>query len=298
MKIARYDNGTIGLIHENRIYDLSSLYSDAGVWPPRASLQLIKEFETKKDELAARIDGFPSKHLEEVSLEAPLVWPNKVIAYPVNYHAHGAEMQANYRATNQGFFLKPSSSIAGPNDQIVLPELPGREIHHECELAIIIGKECRNIAREDWEDYVLGYCCLMDMVVRGREERVMRKAYDTFCPIGPWITPKSEVSDVQSLEMKLWVNDELRQHANTRDLVLDIPGMVQTAAAVTTLFPGDVIATGTPQGVGPIVPGDRVRIEIEQLGSMQMDVIQGQGGWSTVFEEAYVPPIIKQEIPA
>jgi len=255
---------------------------------------LIAEFDRHLPKIKSFLKSAKGIPLSEVTLLTPVPWPNKVIAYPVNYHAHGKEMQADYRATNQGFFLKPSSSVSGPSDAIVLPELPGREIHHECELGIIIGRQARNIKSSDWKSYVFGYACLLDMVVRGREERVIRKAYDTFCPVGPWITTADEVNDPTSLEMNLWVNDELKQHANTRDLVLDIPGMITTAAAVMTLYPGDIIATGTPQGVGPVKDGDRVKISIEQVGEMTLNVVAGKNGQTEVFDKPYEPQIVKQ----
>jgi 2-keto-4-pentenoate hydratase/2-oxohepta-3-ene-1,7-dioic acid hydratase in catechol pathway len=125
---------------------------------------------------------------------------------------------------------------------------------------------------------VFGYSCLIDVTVRGKEERVMRKSYDTFTPIGPALVTADEVGDPGNLEMKLWVNDDLRQHASTRDLIVDLPNMVALASSVSTLEPGDVIATGTPAGVGPIKAGDTVTIEIERVGRMSVPVIQGQGG--------------------
>ncbi|MGH9706850.1 MAG: fumarylacetoacetate hydrolase family protein, partial [Candidatus Acidiferrales bacterium] len=170
------------------------------------------------------------------------------------------------------------SSLSGPQDPIILPELPGREVHHECELAIIIGKEARHVGADQALAYVFGYACLIDVTVRGKEDRVMRKSYDTFTPIGPAIVTSDEVGDPSSLELKLWVNDELRQHANTRDLILNVPNMVAMASSVTTLYPGDVLASGTPAGVGPIRAGDRVTIEIERVGRMCIGVKQGSGG--------------------
>ncbi|HTO28543.1 MAG TPA: fumarylacetoacetate hydrolase family protein, partial [Devosia sp.] len=130
------------------------------------------------------------------------------------------------------------------------------------------------------------------------EERVFRKAYDSFCPVGPWIVTADEVGHPDALSMKLWVNGELRQAANTRDLVLDIPGMIETASAVMTLYPGDIIATGTPEGVGPVKDGDTIRIVIEGVGEMSIPVVQGSRGMTEVFAEAYVPPIVKQELTA
>jgi 2-keto-4-pentenoate hydratase/2-oxohepta-3-ene-1,7-dioic acid hydratase in catechol pathway len=161
--------------------------------------------------------------------------------------------------------------------------LPDRRIDHECELAIIIGKRGRDISRENWQEYVFGYSCLMDIVVRGKEERVARKAYDTFCPVGPWIMTADELGDPTQLQGRLWVNGELRQDANTRDLIVDIPGMIEIASHIMTLEPGDIIAAGTPAGVGPIRGGDQVKIEFERIGSMTVSVVQSSGGKASIF---------------
>ncbi len=295
MRLARFNGGRIGIVEGETIADVTEACGvDPAEWPAVAPLRLIRDFVAFRPVIEAALPGASRLPLASVRLETPVPWPNKVIAYPVNYHAHGREMQAQYRATNQGFFLKPCSSLSGPSDPVMLPQVPGREVHHESELAIIIGKEVRGLAREDWREAVFGYACLLDMVVRGREERVFRKAYDSFCPVGPWITTADEVADPAALDMKLWVNDELRQSANTRDLVLDIPGMIATASAVMTLYPGDIIATGTPEGVGPVVDGDTIRIIIDQVGEMSVPVRQGELGMTEVFAQPYVPPIIKQ----
>lgn len=295
MRIARFDGGRIGVVDGDSIVDVTAVCGvDPAEWPAVGPLRLIRDFAALRPAIEAALPSAPRLPLADVRLETPVPWPNKVIAYPVNYHAHGREMQATYRATNQGFFLKPSSAVSGPNDPVELPSVPGREVHHESELGIVIGKEVRNLKREDWREAVFGYACLLDMVVRGREERVFRKAYDTFCPVGPWIVTADEVPDPANLDMKLWVGDELRQSANTRDLVLDIPGMIETASAVMTLYPGDIIATGTPEGVGPVVDGDVIRIVIDQIGEMNVPVVQGTRGMTEVFAQPYVPPIIKQ----
>lgn len=295
MRLARFDGGRIGVVIGEEIADITALCGvDPQQWPDTGMVRMIRDFDVLRGRIEAALPTVPRVPLASVRLETPIAWPNKIIAYPVNYHAHGREMQATYRASNQGFFLKPNSALSGPADPVVLPAVPGREVHHESELAIIIGKQCRAVAREDWKDVVFGYACLLDMVIRGREERVFRKAYDSFCPVGPWIATADEVPDPAALDMRLWVNGELRQRANTRDLVLDIPGMVATASAVMTLYPGDIIATGTPEGVGRVVDGDRIRIVIDHVGEMDVDVVQGDLGMTEVFAEAYVPPIIKQ----
>jgi len=293
VKLARYNNGRIGVVTESGLVDVTEAAGvDPAQWPPVGPTQLIADFDRLRPAIEAALASGTPIPLSEVRLKTPVPWPNKVIAFPVNYQAHGVEMGAGYRANNQGFFLKPSSSLSGESEPVVLPDLPGREVHHESELAVVIGKTARNVAPEDWKDVVFGYACLLDMVVRGREERVARKAYDTFCPVGPWITTADEVKNPDQLQMRLWVDDELRQDANTRDLVLDLPGMIAMASAVMTLYPGDIIATGTPEGVGPVVAGNKIRIEIDDLGEMVVDVVQGEGGQASMFDEPY--QLVKQ----
>ena len=283
MKITRFDQGQIGVVVGDRIVGVSDLLGgDVQAWPPVAMNRLIADFTRLKPalEAAAQRPGVP---LSSVKLQTPVPAASKVIAYPINYHAHGIEMGRETRANHLGFFLKPPSSLCGAGDDIVLPALPERRIDHECELAIVIGTRCRDVKREDWASVVFGYSCLMDIVVRGKEERVARKAYDSFCPVGPWIVTADELGDPTALRGRLWVNDELRQDANTRDLVLDIPGMIEVASHIMTLEPGDIIACGTPAGVGPIKGGDVVRIEFERIGGMTMKVVQSDGGRASIF---------------
>jgi 2-keto-4-pentenoate hydratase/2-oxohepta-3-ene-1,7-dioic acid hydratase in catechol pathway len=295
MRIARFGEGRIGVVVGAELVDVTDeIGLDPGEWPPVGPNRFIRDFEQHVDALAKAAADGPRVPLDSVTLLTPVPWASKVTAYPVNYHDHGREMQAGYRADVQGFFLKPPSSLSGAGEPVVLPVVPGREVHHESELGIVIGRGGRDIPRERWADHVFGYTCLLDMVVRGREERVFRKAFDSFCPVGPWITTADEVGDPTNLEMKLWVGDGLRQHANTRDLVLDIPGMVEMASAVMTLEPGDIIATGTPAGVGPVVDGDTIRISIERVGEMSVDVVQGTSGRTEVFARPYTPDIVKQ----
>ncbi len=287
MKITRFDQGQVGIVVGDRIVDVSDVVGgDVHAGPPVAMNRLIADFARFRPalEAAAQRPGVP---LASVKLLTPVPAASKVIAYPINYHDHGIEMGRETRATNLGFFLKPPSSLCGAGDDIVLPALPERRIDHECELAIVIGTRCRDVPRADWASVVFGYSCLMDIVVRGKEERVARKAYDTFCPVGPWIVTADELGDPNALRGRLWVNGELRQDANTRDLVLDIPGMIEVASHIMTLEPGDLIACGTPAGVGPIKGGDVVRIEFERIGGMTMKVVQSAGGRASIF---FPPP--------
>lgn len=286
MQLVRFNHGRIGLLKDGFIYDASKLSGiDPGEWPPIGMAQFIQRYDSFRDKLGTLLKE-KGVRADEVRLDAPIEWPNKLIAYPVNYVEHGQERNVALRADVNGFFLKAGSSLSGPQDPIVLPELADREIHHECELAIIIGKKARNVEANSALDYVFGYSCFIDVTVRGKEDRVMRKSYDTFSPIGPAIVTSDEVGDPSAIDLKLWVNQELRQHANTKDLIMDVPNMVAMAASVSTLFPGDVIASGTPAGVGPIRPGDRVTIEIERVGRMTIDVVQGVGGHNIAIRRA------------
>jgi 2-keto-4-pentenoate hydratase/2-oxohepta-3-ene-1,7-dioic acid hydratase in catechol pathway len=160
-------------------------------------------------------------------------------------------------------------------------------VHHECEIALIIGKQGRQILPENALEHIFGYACLLDMTVRGKEERVFRKSYDTFTPVGPWITTADEVSDPEDINMKLWVNDVLRQSANTRDLIVSVRNMIAIASSASTLYPGDIIATGTPAGVAKVSPGDVVSIEVENVGRMSLPVMQGIRGFNVVLEKPY-----------
>lgn len=292
MKVIAYNNGHIGAcVSDDSYVEITDLAGvTPGAWPPVQMVQFVARFEEIRDEVEKRIATGEQKALSEVRLDCPVTWPNKVIAFPANYHAHIDEMKegliSKFKASGQGFFLKSNSSLSGPSDPIVLPPIPGREIHHEMEMAIIIGKGGRNISKENALEHIFGYSCLLDIVVRGKEERVMRKSFDTFCPLGPWITTADEVANPDSLNLQLTVNGELRQEANTRDLIVDIPSMIEMASSVMTLEPGDVIATGTPAGVAQIVDGDKIRIIVESVGTMDIDVKGGEIGNHPVWDKS------------
>ncbi len=296
MKIANFNQGRIGIVDGDTIADVSEIIVyDPVCWPPTGMLRFIASFEHVKPRILDRLPTAERVPLSTALLNCPIAWPNKVIAYPANYHAHIGEMKtgtgliSKFDASGQGFFLKSNSSLSGPQDPIVLPALPDREIHHECELAIIIGKGGRSISRERALEHVFGYSCLIDVVVRGKEERVMRKSFDSFCPMGPYLTTADEVPRYDDIDLELRVNGELRQKANTRDLIVGVPEMIAMASSVMTLYPGDIIASGTPAGVSPLRSGDSLVIRIAGVGEMTLDVKQGQDGAHPVWKKAPVP---------
>jgi 2-keto-4-pentenoate hydratase/2-oxohepta-3-ene-1,7-dioic acid hydratase in catechol pathway len=170
-----------------------------------------------------------------------------------------------------GLFLKATSSLAGASDAIPIRH-PDRRTDHEIELAAIIGTKADRVTREDALKHVAGYCIGLDITVRGPEERSLRKSIDGYTVLGPYMVTADEVGDPSSLDLRLTVNGEPRQTANTRDLIIGVADLIVFASSFYTLMPGDVLLTGTPEGVGPIKPGETIDASITKLGSMQVKV--------------------------
>lgn len=208
----------------------------------------------------------------EAKLLAP-IFPTKVLALGRNYEDHAAEFN-NPVPEIPIVFLKPSTSVIGPGAPIVYPT-QSNEVHHEGELVVVIGKVARNVAAEDAFSYILGYTIGNDVTARDlqKSDRLWTrgKGFDTFCPIGPAIETEFDPLEGQLLECH--VNGELRQSAPITDMVFGVAEQIEFISAFTTLLPGDIIMTGTPAGVGPIVPGDEVVVTIEQLGSLSNPVV-------------------------
>jgi 2-keto-4-pentenoate hydratase/2-oxohepta-3-ene-1,7-dioic acid hydratase in catechol pathway len=285
MRLVRFNGGRLGLVRGKNVVDVTEAAGiDPAAFPPVGVVQLVTDFDRLKPKLEAV--GGPGVPLDGLKLETPVPWPSKLIAFPGNFRDHRAEMIDVPPALGaRGFFLKAPSALSGAGDPIVLPELPNHEVHHESELGFVIGRQARHVPRDRALDYIFGYACALDMTVRDwAVDRILRKSYDTFAPFGPWVITADEVGDPSALDMKLWVGDELRQSANMRDLIVDIPGMIAMASAVMTLYPGDLIFGGTPAGVGPVHDGDTITIEIERVGRMSVPVRQGKGGNNTAFE--------------
>ncbi len=226
----------------------------------------MRELITRWDELRPAIpDSGEGIGLSEVRLRAPIPHPSKIIAAPVNYHDHMAEMNVDATIDALGFFLKAPSSVLDPGGTVQLP-YHDRRFDYEGELAVVIGRTARHLAEEEALGHVFGYTGLLDITMRGGEDRSLRKSFETFTPMGPVLVSADEFGDPADVELRLRVNGEVRQKANTGDLIWGVAQLVSYASWVTTLHPGDVIATGTPAGVGPIHPGDTVRLELSRLG--------------------------------
>lgn len=210
-----------------------------------------------------------------VALGPPIRRPGKIVAAAANYLKHTQEMNPGVAAPGgireKGFFLKAPSSIIGPGEAIRLP-FAERRTDHEAELAVIMGRAARDVDERQALEHVFGYTCLLDITVRGKEDRGLRKSFDTFTPIGPCIVTRDEVPNPNALAISCRVNGELRQNDSTASMTLPVPGLIAWISSVMTLEPGDVIATGTPAGVGPIHPGDRVEVTIERIGTLAVTV--------------------------
>jgi len=209
--------------------------------------------------------------LGQVRVTAPVPDASKIIAAPVNYIDHQAEMNEAVHIDSLGVFLKAPSSLVGDGGIVRLP-YHDRRFDQEGELALIMGRTARNVTPEQALAHVFGYTCLLDITMRGGEDRSTRKSFDTFTPMGPWLVTPDEVGDLSTLRLTCSVNGQLRQDADVRDLIWGVPDLIAYASSVMTLLPGDVITTGTPAGVGPLGDGDQVSVSISRVGILSVTV--------------------------
>jgi 2-keto-4-pentenoate hydratase/2-oxohepta-3-ene-1,7-dioic acid hydratase in catechol pathway len=210
--------------------------------------------------------------LADVRLLAPVIPRSKVVCVGRNYQAHAEEL-GNEVPKEPLIFLKPNTSVVGPRDGIVYPEQTN-DLHFEGELAIVIGRICRDLPRERAEEVIFGYTIANDVTARDLQKSdgqwARAKGYDTFCPLGPWISTDLDVAD---LRVTTTLNGEPKQDGRTSQFIFDIPEVLAYITSFTTLLPGDVVLTGTPAGVGPMLPGDEVAISVEGLGTLTNKVI-------------------------
>jgi 2,4-didehydro-3-deoxy-L-rhamnonate hydrolase len=289
MKICRFDDDGLGIVLGDEVCDVSDalevLPTVRWPFPPGDSLvvHLPQVIEAAKRLLPVAI----RKPLSSVALRAPVCNPTKVVAAPVNYQRHIDESKRDpgihHNVHNLdiagfetpvdkfGLFLKASSSIVGPSDGVELHFL-NRRNDHEVEVVLVIGKKCKNVPLDHAWEVIAGYSMGLDMTVRGGEDRSFRKSADSYSVLGPWLTTADEIVDPENISFSLKLNGELRQSSNTRDLIAGIPHLIALASTCYTLHPGDLIYTGTPDGVGPAKPGDVMLVESAVLGNMEVKV--------------------------
>jgi 2-keto-4-pentenoate hydratase/2-oxohepta-3-ene-1,7-dioic acid hydratase in catechol pathway len=293
MKLAIFDDFRLGVVSadETHITDVT----DALPWPHDADpfgagwwLRLCRDFSTLRPRLEQAGQSGPPRQLDTVKLRAAVLNPGKIVAAAANYLAHRDEMKAVTERTGGpaaawlsdfDVFLKSTSSIVGPADAVLLPAQPvaqKKEIHHESELAVVLGRGGTHIPEQRALDHVLGYTIGLDMTVRGDGDRSRRKSYDTFTPLGPWLVTADEVGDPQALEIGLTVNGQPRQNVHTSTMLTPVARLIAYASDVMRLDPGDVLLSGAPPGVGPVVDGDLIDTWISRIGRMHLPVRNAQ----------------------
>ena len=281
MKICRFNDDRLGIVEGQEVIDVSGALEviPAVRWPAPVGDGLIANLDAVCDRAAALAGSGKRYALADVVLKSPVANPNKVIGAPVNYYAHQQEAIEDKGVSfgteiktidHYGLFLK-NSVLVGAGEGVDL-HFTDRRNDHEIELSLVIGKTAKNVSYENALDYVAGYSIGLDMTVRGTEERSLRKAIDSYSVLGPWLVTADEIADPDKLDFSIHVGDEERQNSNTEKLIFDCRKLIEYGSSFYTLYPGDVIMTGTPEGVGPVVPGDVMHCYCEGIGKMDVVV--------------------------
>jgi len=295
MKIVRFSwtegMSAVGYLEGKQVIDFTrafAMYNIANDYAPDPagySIMEMLESEMLAVDLLADVRAFVEEHrladqlaVPNATLLAPIPNPPRIIALGLNYAAHAAE-GGRKPPKEPIFFVKASTAVVGPDEPVVCPRNVGR-IDHEVELAVIIGKGGRRISRAKAMDHVAGYTILNDVTARDMQRRdmavsnpwFMSKSFDTFAPMGPCIALPDEIPDPHNLDLTLRVNGKVKQKSNTRQLIFNIPDLIYHLSKRITLQPGDVISTGTPEGISPIEPGDVMEAEVEKIGVLRNPV--------------------------
>jgi 2-keto-4-pentenoate hydratase/2-oxohepta-3-ene-1,7-dioic acid hydratase in catechol pathway len=300
MRLALFNDWRLGAVDdEGTVADVTAALPwphdgdplGAGWW-----VRLCRDFPGLRARLDDAARAAPRLPLGEVTLRAPVLNPGKIIACASNYAEHVAEMRDRVLPATNGaverwlldfdVFLKAPSSVCGPADTVVLPALVAPQpspaepewserapqVHHEAELTLVIGTGGSDIPESEAMAHVLGYTIGLDMTVRGSGDRSRRKSYDTFTPLGPWLTTADQAGDPHDIDIELLVGGEPRQRVSTAAMLTRIPRIIAHASRCMRLDPGDVIMTGAPPGVGPVRDGDEIQVSMSGLGSMRLPV--------------------------
>ena len=284
MILCQFDENRLGLVANGMAHDVTSVLDalPGQRYPYPAGDAFIAALPSLREQILIAAKSARMVPAWKVRLLSPVANPGKVVAAPVNYTKHLEEVAGNASLHHRnpahlrpileaGLFLKASSSIVGASQGVAIRH-PERRTDHEVELAVVIGQRASGVAAKDALRAVAGYCIGLDISVRGPEDRSFRKSVDSYTVLGPWMVTADEIPDPSSLDLALKVNGELRQKANTRDLILGVPELIEFATSFYTLMPGDVLLTGTPEGVGPIEAGDVMHASIEGIGEMNVRV--------------------------
>ena len=274
MKLVFYDDFKLGAVTGDAVVDLSDAVADIAHTSPQDLLnQLIERFPDYRQRLQQAIDGGAGVPVGQVRVRPPVPSPTNIVAMAVNYMENGTRSEpAPINA-----FHKSANAVIGPGDTMVLPDVPATIFEGEAEIAFVIGKRASNVRAEDAYDHIFGYLNFIDGSARGLPPEgntfYQMKSRETFAPMGPWLVTADEVSDPLNLQVRLWVNEDLKQDYNTSDMAHKIPRIVEWVSSVHTLNPGDVISTGTNhRGLSSFMDGDVVSLEVEGLGMLRINI--------------------------
>ena len=282
MKICRFDNDRLGVIVDGMVRDVTTAQDEIRAAHPYdaksdAIIAALPEWRSRLEDMAA--DAAPIT-LESVNLLPPVARPGKLMAAPVNYKAHINEAQADpgirhiertTKIREAGIFLKSNTALIGVGGTIPI-RFPDRRNDHEFEFVIVIGKECSRVKQADALDVIAGYTLGLDMTVRGPEDRSARKSCDGYAVLGPWFVTADEIADPDDVSFHGAVNGDVKQDANTKDQVLSIGELIEYASEYYTLYPGDVMYTGSPEGVSEVKAGDELHFVCDQIGEFRIGV--------------------------
>jgi 2-keto-4-pentenoate hydratase/2-oxohepta-3-ene-1,7-dioic acid hydratase in catechol pathway len=284
MRLCRFDDNRLGVVDGDHVRDITAALEALPVvrYPLPTHDPMVANLPrvlASARELMPRAASLP---LSGRRILSPIANPGKIVAAPVNYQTHLDEVRADknlhhniaaHTVTIQtaGLFLKANSSLVGPGEGVVIRK-PDRRTDHEVELAVIIGRTADRVSRDEALTCVAGYTIGLDITIRGTEDRSFRKSVDTHSVLGPWLVTADEIPEPGRLDLQISVNGEQRQKSNTSRLILGVPELIELASSFYTLYPGDVIFTGTPEGVSPIEAGDEIVATIERIGTMRVHV--------------------------
>ena len=285
MRICRYGDDRLGIVDGSSVRDVTPLQSEVRQRAPYAymgdPLVAFLHSPDNRKRLAEQATASAPIPLSSVRLLAPVVRPTKVIAAPTNYQKHIEEMapisnalglRYTAKIAEDGLFLKANSAIVGPSQGVPI-RFPDRRNDHEAEIVVVIGKQGSDIPTANALNHIAGYCLGLDMTVRGREDRSFRKSPDGYAVLGPWLTTADEIPDPDQLPLELRLNGKVRQKSNTSELIYGVKRLIEFASSFYTLYPGDLIYTGTPDGVGPVKAGDMILVTSgAPLGTLEVAV--------------------------
>ena len=283
MRLCRFGENRLGVVDpstslgagDGHVRDVTAALDElpAYRYPLPPGDMLMANLATVGARARALAKDAPVTPIDRLQLLSPVANPSKIIGAPMNYRT-GQDEAAVANALSLGLFLKANGSLSGAGAGITLRMLE-RQIDHEVELGVVIGRQGANIRREDALQHVAGYAVALDITPHGKEERSLRKSCETYTVLGPWLVTADEIPDPQDLDLQLDVNGARRQQGNTSQMIRGVAAMIEYASTFYTLYPGDIFLTGTPAGVAAMKPGDEIVATIENVGTLRVKVRAG-----------------------